>query len=404
MGKYIFNKETQKLELHFDKSEYMALDDEVKKEIKSTFLFSRSRGAWVSRAKFPNLYFAEKIAKKLELENGGSVGETLSFAAQMEQKAEKAERRAERYETYADNARQRGKALQKPINDMHGDTAFFTQPNINTSAGRAFTHKREKMFAAYEKGFDEFKKSEYFACKAKTARETGKQTRPTDKGFIDRRIKECEKTIRAQKANLDSYKRTLTRIENGEVVSRWDGSNITASDMNDLIEKVELLLENAISKWSYYNECMEAVGGVVFSKENIRPGYTVKIAPWGNCVVLSTGTKNFTYQVQSGVGCNPLKAAYAEISEVVSTEATLDKHPFEVGDTFTVKAWNGKEYADKDFTVTKVTDTRVTVKSGDERAVSKTPRKTYDGSWAISLASGLNGTVYKKGKAGMGNA
>lgn len=105
MGKYIFNKETQKLELHFDKSEYMALDDEIKREIKSTFLFSRSRGAWVSRAKFPNLYFAEEVAKKLELENGGNVGETLSFAAQMEQKAEKAERRAERYETYADNAR-----------------------------------------------------------------------------------------------------------------------------------------------------------------------------------------------------------------------------------------------------------------------------------------------------------
>lgn len=43
---------------------------------------------------------------------------------------------------------------------MHGDIAFFTQPNINSSAGRAFANKR--MFAAYERGFEEFKKSEYY--------------------------------------------------------------------------------------------------------------------------------------------------------------------------------------------------------------------------------------------------
>ena len=148
MDCYIFNRETQKLELHFSRESYMALSEELKKEIKSNFLFSRKADAWVSRAKFPNLSWAEAVAKKLGLTDGGKVGEALTFGEQMERKAERAEARAERYELNAGRAAQRGEELQKPINDMHGDTAFFTQPNINSSAGRAFANSREKMFAA----------------------------------------------------------------------------------------------------------------------------------------------------------------------------------------------------------------------------------------------------------------
>ena len=169
MSSYIMNMETQKLELHFDKSDYMGLSDDFKKEIKSNFLFSRKANAWVSRAKFPNLWRAEEVAKKLGLEDAGKVGQILSFAEQMEQKAERAEARAERYDYKSEKAQEKGNVLQKPINDMHGDIAFFTQPNINTSAGRAFTKQREKMFSAWERGFEEFKKSEYYAERAAIA-------------------------------------------------------------------------------------------------------------------------------------------------------------------------------------------------------------------------------------------
>lgn len=80
-------------------------------------------------------------------------------------RADYAERRAEKAERYAEcaeKARKNAERLQKPINDMHGDVAFFTQPNINTSAGRAFTRQREKMFASYEKGFEERAKAAYY--------------------------------------------------------------------------------------------------------------------------------------------------------------------------------------------------------------------------------------------------
>ena len=68
------------------------------------------------------------------------------------------------------------------------------------------------MFAAWERGFDEFKKSEYYAKRAEAARQTAAETKSTDKGFIIRRIKEAEKTIRAQKKNLESYRKTLEQI------------------------------------------------------------------------------------------------------------------------------------------------------------------------------------------------
>ena len=167
MSEFIMNMETQKLELHFEKADYMALSGELKKEIKSNFLFSRKAGAWISRAKFPNL---------------------------------------------SENARDKAVALQKNINDMRGDIAFFTQQSINSSSGRAFTNRRNRMFAAWERGFDEFKKSEYYAERAEAARQTAAETKPTDKGFIIRRIKEAEKTIRAQKKILNHIVKHWNRL------------------------------------------------------------------------------------------------------------------------------------------------------------------------------------------------
>lgn len=62
---------------------------------------------------------------------------------------------------------------------MHGDIAFFTQPIIAGHAGsQAFARRREKIFAQYEKGFEEYRKSGYFRDRARIARET-RQTGPS---------------------------------------------------------------------------------------------------------------------------------------------------------------------------------------------------------------------------------
>lgn len=88
---YIFNLETGKIELHFDKAEYMALPEESKKLLKSNFLFSGKSSAWVSRAKEPNLYHAKQAAAKLGFTQEQRQGERLSFAEQVERQAERAE-------------------------------------------------------------------------------------------------------------------------------------------------------------------------------------------------------------------------------------------------------------------------------------------------------------------------
>lgn len=159
---FIHNRETGKLELHFDKADYDALTDAQKRSIKGAFVWGRKSGCWISRCKEPNLWSAKRVAEALGLYDAGKTGERLSFAEQQERKAAKAERRAERFDHAANSAAARGEALQKPITDRHGDIAFFTQPNINSSAGRAFTRRRERMFAAFDRGFDEYRKSEYY--------------------------------------------------------------------------------------------------------------------------------------------------------------------------------------------------------------------------------------------------
>lgn len=194
---YIINRETDKLELHFSKEEYQGMTDETKSTIRSNFLFSRRGGCWVSRAKRPNLSYVERIAKDLGAEYQGKTGEELTFEEKMERQADRAADRAERMDARSDAAAQRGEALQKPVEDMRGDIAFFTQPNINTSAGRAFTRKRERMFAAFDRGFEEFKKSEYYAQRAEIARRTANLENSKDKAFCDRRVKDAQKNIKA---------------------------------------------------------------------------------------------------------------------------------------------------------------------------------------------------------------
>lgn len=401
MGQYIMNKETGKIELHFDKAEYMALSDEQKQAIKSNFLFSRYSKAWVSRSKFPNLYRAEEVAKGLGFVDSGNVGERLTFEEQQERKAERAERRADRMEYKAERAIDRGRALQKPIDDMHGDIAFFTQPNINTSAGRTFTRRRDRMWDAWEKGFAEFKKSDYYRDRAKAAKETAANTKPTDKAFCQRRIDEANKTIRAQTANIEHYKQAIEKINAGETIRKsWNGEPLDVDYYNGCIERSEEIRENAIEKAIYYEAIIEDLGGIQFSKDNIKVGYVVRLnRSWLSepVKVIGTGSKNITF-----TGTYSGKASYAEIKEIVSANEELEiEHPFRVGDEYTVKNLNFStgQYEQKTFRVIKVTPLKVTLKCGTERAITRTPVRSCGcnkNMWGLSIGNALGGDVVKE--------
>ena len=259
---FIENLETGKIELYFDKSAYMALSEDQKRSIKSNFLFSRYSSAWISRRKYPNLYYPKQIAQELGLEDGGTTGERLSFEEQELNRIAKAERRADRYEYKAAKAEKEAERLQKPINDMHGDIAFFTQPNINTSAGRAFTNRRNKMWDSYEKGFEEYKKAAYYEDRAEYARRTAEELPTID--FCQRRIDEAAANIRK--------------------LQKWpepDADRIAAEQ----------------SKIDYYKALIEQQGGLKYNKDNLNNGDLVKIRRWKEPVkIIRKGPKNFTYE------------------------------------------------------------------------------------------------------------
>lgn len=309
---YIFNLETTKIELHFEKAEFDALSAEQKQELKGAFLWSSRGKCWVSRAKEPNLWRAIRVAKSLGFTEEQRNGERLSFAERVEQQAERAEARADRLEGYAENAAERAKQLRKPMEDMRGDIAFFTQPNISSAGGRAFTRSRERIFERYEKGFDEYRKSEYFKQKAATARNTAEQAKYNDPAYLNRRIKECKKEIAQRNKNALHYEKTIQAIERGETRRHISGEPFTVEEARNWYEHELELIEVAIDKQAYLENRLEEIGGIKFSCDNIKAGYIVKMQRYGLCEIVGTGPQNVSYKTVGTKSGLILKAAYAE--------------------------------------------------------------------------------------------
>ncbi|NLK71753.1 MAG: DUF3560 domain-containing protein [Clostridiales bacterium] len=335
MGKYLLNKETQKIEMHFDKSEYLALSEDQKKEIKSNFLWSKTAGAWVSRS----IHYhgqAVRIAEKLGLENAGKIGERLSYEEELNRKAERAENRAERYEEYAENAEKRGANLQKEMNSMRGDIAFFTQPIIAGHSGsQAFKRRRDKIFDRYFKGFEEYRKSDYFKERAETARATADQTKLKNPVYLHNRIKECNSTIKKLEGNIIHYEELIERINNGHVLkSIRTGEPLTAEYYQGWIDDTLDRVEYEIDKLAFLENCLSEIGGLQFSNKNIKPGYVVQIQKWGRCEIITAGTVNVTYKIlDGGASGGVLTDPYAAIVKIIAVkEAEKIVNPYNTGD------------------------------------------------------------------------
>ena len=402
---YIFNLETTKIELHFEKAEYDALSAEQKSELKSAFLWSNRGKCWVSRAKEPNLWRAKAVAKKLGFTEEEREGERLSFGEQLDRQAERAEARADRLEGYAANASGRAEQLQSDMNAMHGDVAFFTQPNINSAGGRAFTRRREKIFARYEKGIDEYRKSEYFLSKAETARNTAAQAQYNDPAFLSRRIKECKKEIEKRNKNALSYEETMAAIERGEIRHKfYNDDPLTVDEVQEWYDNELELIEVAIDKLSYLENRLEELGGIKFSRDNIKAGYIVKLKGYGAVEVVRTGPQNITY-IAPASGFE-LKAAYAEIIEVVkAAERKKEGQPFKVGEKYKGRIYD-KNYrrVEAVYEIVKATASTIWLKreGSDEAPFSKKPKivQTSTGKmWRFSI-DGYAGNCFYKEVAG----
>ena len=360
---YIKNLETGKIELHFSKPEYLALSDELKKEIKRSYLFSHIANAWVSRS-IHNHYSAIQTAKKLGFEGEETIGQKLSYEDQLERKAEKAEHRAERYDQYADNANNRGKNLQSELEHYRGDIAFLTQPIIAGHSGsQAFGKRREKIFNRYRKGFEEYRKSAYFQEKAETARQTADKTQLKDPIYLNNRIEECNKHIRKLEKNIVYYEDILYKKNNNEEVPHFYQDK-SLEQIQDYLEETMDKIEWQMDKLAFMQNCMDEIGGNKYNKNNIKVGYIVKIERWGKCEIVSTGAKNIKFKIlEGGASGGILTDPYAAITEILEakeeTKETID-NPYKIGDILCkCRPADGSIY--KAFQVVKVTKTGVKI-------------------------------------------
>lgn len=332
---YILNKESSRIELHgFTRDKYQQLSVDQKSELKRAYLFSGKFKMWVSRST-RNHYNAVRVAKQFGFEDGGSTGERLSYSEQLERKSEKATNRAERLEQYAENAEGRAEALQSEFNEMRKDWSWLTQPNINSSTGRAFTNQRNKIMNRFEKGIDEYRKSTYFRERAATAHATANQAHLKSKPYLNNRIEECN-------ANIRRYERRMVSAEEAQDES-W---------ANRLLELIEIEMD----KLAFFLNCLDELGGIEFNKDNVKVGYHVKIRDsWG--VVQMAGPKN----VKIGYIVYP----YAEIQEVRIPDDWKEQgrnfeNPLNINDIFTWGSIGGDRII-KAFQVVKKTAKTVTL-------------------------------------------
>lgn len=273
--KYILNLETNKIELHFEKSEYLVLTENLKKELKSSFLFSRSAAAWVSRST-QNHYNAIDTAKKLGFLEQEKQGEKISYAEQLEKKVEKAENRAERYEEYAINAAKRGKEMQKELNSFHGDNSFFTQPNINSSRGRAFTNYRKKLYERYDRGFQEYQKSSYFQDRAEIARQTASNSQLQSRSYLHNRIADGRKTVGILSERVKEYGDILEKIINGEKLYNSKKEIVTVETIENALEEKLERYDAEFDKLTFFENCIKELGEQ-FTAKDLKIGYLVLV-------------------------------------------------------------------------------------------------------------------------------
>ena len=284
MNTYNINMETGRIELNnLDKHTYSLLSQEMKKKIQSAFVFSRYSQCWVSRST-KNHFTAKRTAFILGFEKGIEVGIKLSYEKQLEIKKEKALKRANKYINISKKLVEKSNESMNEIISKKGDTAYFTQPNINSSSGRSFSRQREKAFNKFKRGLQEYKQSKYFEKKAEISSLTASQSELNDKGYLQNRIDENEKKLNYMKKHGEYDKNYYDEI---------------------------------LDKYMFFIGKMEELGGVKYNNQNIKSGDSIKINGfWYKVLKVNPKTVKYT---RDGLGFYQTKK-YAFIQDMRKKE------------------------------------------------------------------------------------
>ena len=179
--------------------------------------------------------------------------------------------------------------------------------------------------------------------------------------------------------------------------------------MRSLIERELELVEKAMDKQAYLENCLEELGGIQFNQDNIKVGYIVSVGHREAVEVIGTGPQNITYKILTGGAAGwQGRAAYAEIGRIVKVEEKKQQpHPFKVGDQFeairrtypdnTIRSITTKVI----YEIVKASDTTIRLQplDTDEKPITRKPAKTFSGQWRFSIDDTYGNTFYKEERA-----
>ncbi|WP_291727518.1 DUF3560 domain-containing protein [Bernardetia sp.] len=301
-----------KAELSFDYQDYKSLSSSEKQDIKRNFLFSRGKSAWISRGKFPNIAFdiIKKFGFTLDKKE-----ERKTFEQQIESKKEKAESRADRFLKKSEKATQKAKNLQSAFNRYRKDWSWLTQPITNSSQGRAFANHKSKVARDYDEGIREYEKSNNYIDKANSASKTAEFEKYSDLSFLQRKIKEVEKSIKKLDSWLPNYIEKVSQLDDVEENKTdilkaqlyFDQYTEKIEEKAFLVKKLKDLQEN---------------GAIIYNKENLKNARYVKLkASYGNYWVevkkLNPKTVGYIFRSEFGGKERINKELYENVVDVV---------------------------------------------------------------------------------------
>ena len=119
-----------------------------------------------------------------------------------------------------------------------------------------------------------------------------------------------------------------------------------------------------MDKQGYMENCLDALGGVAFSQENIKVGYIVKMRHWGRCEIISAGPVNVGIKILDGGasgGC--LTEPYAAIADIIAEkEVPKVENPFKEGEILVNTNFGGNRII-KAYQIIKVTATGIKIQA-----------------------------------------
>lgn len=312
--------EEGRVALDFSKADYQALADDVRREVKAYFRFSRLEGAWCSKGSgstldSPKLYNAVRIAKRAGLAPDAE-DETVgpSYGERREAFAERAAARSERRTDRATKKLATAHAVTAQGTGMM-DAIPFGQPMMpdHYSYGRDRRY-RERAWAKIQKGADLAKEARATFALADASKRIADGAGNESVAFAQRRVEDAEKTLRDLARRMERCNATAEAIQDGLDA----GVEGDLAPYVEWAERLDAAHAEALDKLGFWLDHIEKAGGVLFSRERFRDAPPTQVYyrhGWYDFV--RANAKTVTVSGWLGSPSLTWKVPYAEIASVL---------------------------------------------------------------------------------------